>query len=333
MDTRVIDRTPPPHMQNGVVVGRFDPLHAGHGLVLDFARAYVPHLTVFVRASPRDTTPATLRCAWVAELWPDAAVYVLEEPAEAAAATIRARLPGPPAALFSSDPAQHALATALGAQHIIVDPAHAMVPVKSAAVRARPLDFWPLLPPPVQAHYALRVALVGAESTGKTTLAAQLADHFDTVWQGEYLRTWIDHKGLPVVPADVHHAARGQQAAEWALARRCNRILFCDTDLWQSVAYSAHYYGAAPGWIVEAAKAQKRDLYLLLEPDVPWVPDPQRDGPHLRALIQARLERLLAHVPAPVVRVHGSWETRFASAVSAITPLLTPTQLLPDDAC
>lgn len=314
----------PPEAGHGLVVGRFDPLHAGHAFVLDFARAYTRTLDVAVLEASEDSYPARLRAAWLREDVPDARVVVvarLEDPAEQAEA-LRSALGATPDVLVSSRPAQGRLADALGARHVVVDPAHALVPVQSAAVRADPLGHWAWLPPPVRARLARRVVVIGPESVGKTTLAARLAAHFETVWVGEYLRTWIDFKGLPVVQADVSAAAQGQQASEAALARRANRVLFCDTDLWLSALYSEHYYDEAPPWIVEAARAQRRDLYLLLDTDVPWVPDPQRDQPHARDAIRDRLVALLEREDLPFRVIRGDWEERFREAVAAVEALL-----------
>ena len=198
------------------------------------------------------------------------------------------------------------------------------MPVRSADVRADPFAHWAWLPPAVRAHYARRVAVVGPESTGKTTLAARLAAHFETAWVGEYLRTWVDFKGLPVVPADVHAAARGQMAAEAALARRAHRVLMCDTDLWMSVVYSEHYYGFAPGWIVEAARRQRRHLYLLLDTDVPWTPDPQRDQPHGRDRLRDRIRERLEREGQAYHVIRGDWDARFAQAVHLVEGLFGP---------
>ncbi len=320
-------RAAPPRYARGVVVGRFLPPHSGHALVLDFARAYTPGLAVCLRARPDDALDAATRAAWLRELAPEAALHVVEDAGDADTLAARIRAAGvAPDVLFSSTPAQQALADALGVPHVAVDPARRLVPVESAAVRANPLRHWLFLPPAARAHYALRVAIVGPESTGKTTLAARLAAHFQTVWVGEYLRTWIDHKGLPVVPADVHAAARGQQAAEAAMARQAHRLLFCDTDLWMSVVYSAHYYGLAPGWLVEAARQQRRHLYLLLDADVPWVPDPQRDQPHARPLLRDRIRETLSREGQPFHLIRGSWDERFSQAVAHVHALLNTAQ-------
>ena len=123
---------------------------------------------------------------------------------------------------------------------------------------------------------------MGPESTGKTTLARDLARHYGTVWLPEYLRIWLDAKGAVCEPEDLPKVVAGHQAAEAALARHANRVLFCDTDPLMTAVYSGFYYGHVPAWLDAAASARRADAYLLLDADVPWVPDPHRDMPHRR---------------------------------------------------
>ncbi len=306
---------PPPRA--GIVVGRFAPPRRRHAFAVDFARAYAQTCTVFVASAPTDAVPAALRAAWLRQSLPGVDVETIAAaPPRDQARRIAQQVPRCDA-LFSAHPGQRALADALGIPLIPIPP------VEDEKLRDEGEADWSGLLPPARAHYARRVALVGPESTGKTTLAARLAAHFGTVWVGEYLRTWLDAKGLPVVPADVPAAARGQMAAEAALAPYAHRVLFCDTDLWLSLLYSRHYYGTAPSWLESAARAQQRHLYLLLETDVPWRPDPQRDGPEVRALLREKLRALLDAEGIAYQTITGDWDARFHAAAGAVEALLS----------
>ena len=99
----------------------------------------------------------------------------------------------------------------------------------------------------------LRVVLTGSESTGKTTLAADLAAHYRTVWSPEFARAYADRKKGPLDRSDVEPIARGQIAGEDEAARRAGRLLILDTDLLSTVVYGRHYYGRFPEWIEKAA--------------------------------------------------------------------------------
>ena len=129
-------------------------------------------------------------------------------------------------------------------------------------------------------HQPLRVVVTGSESTGKTTLAAELAAHYGTVWSPEFAREYLDRKGSALDDSDVEPIARGQVAGEDEAALRAGRLLVLDTDLVSTVVYARYYYGRCPEWIAELARKRVAQRYLLLCPDVPWVPDgAQRDRP------------------------------------------------------
>lgn len=168
----------------------------------------------------------------------------------------------------------------------------------------------------------LRVVLTGSESTGKTTLAHRLAVHCGTVASREFVREYAIARGNQIGFEDHGPIARGQMAAEDEAVALANRVAFLDTDLVSTVVYCEHYYGRCPAWIAEAALARRGDLYLLMNIDVPWVPDPARDRgdrrPEMHALFRDRLERL----GLPYVEISGDWDARFAAAVRAVDELL-----------
>lgn len=168
-----------------------------------------------------------------------------------------------------------------------------------------------------------RVVLTGAESTGKTTLAARLAAHYDTVWLPEYVRRFVEEKGGAPVAADVAPLVRGHLAAEAALLPCARRLLVYDTDLLSTCLYSRYYFGACPAWVEQAAFARAADLYLLADDDIPWAPDPgQRDGPDVRAAVQHLFREALQTHGLPHVVLSGPLDTRLATAVSAVDALL-----------
>jgi len=168
-----------------------------------------------------------------------------------------------------------------------------------------------------------RVTLVGAESTGKTTLAAALAVHFKTVWTPEYLRTFVDEKGAVPVFSDTEALVQGHLAQEDTLEPLANRVLFLDTDLIATCVYSRYYFGVCPAWVERLSYERSADLYLLTDTDIPWAPDPgQRDGPAVRAELQARFQQELETRAVPYVLVSGSLDRRMEVAVRTVAALL-----------
>lgn len=122
--------------------------------------------------------------------------------------------------------------------------------------------------------------------------------------------------------SDIPLIARGQAAAEEALARRANRILFCDTDLLTTTIWSDVLFRDCPAWIHEAAARRRYDLYLLLNVDVPWVDDRQRYLPHARQEFFERCQRMLQDQHRPFVVIQGTWAERFERACEAVRLLL-----------
>jgi NadR type nicotinamide-nucleotide adenylyltransferase len=167
-----------------------------------------------------------------------------------------------------------------------------------------------------------RVVLTGSESTGKTTLAHRLAEHYDTVASREFVREYALARGNQLGFDDHGPIARGQMAAEDEAVARARRVAFIDTDLVSTVVYCDHYFGRCPAWIAAAAADRAADLYLLMNIDVPWVADPARDRgdrrPEMHALFRARLESMRL----PYVEISGPWDVRFATAVQAVDALL-----------
>jgi NadR type nicotinamide-nucleotide adenylyltransferase len=176
----------------------------------------------------------------------------------------------------------------------------------------------------------LTVVVTGSECTGKTTLAASLASRFLAPWSREFAREYVARKQAGLDVSDVEPIARGQLAAEQAAerdaARAGARLVVRDTDLVSTVVYSRHYYGSCPAWVAAAAAERAGDLYLLLTPDVPWVPDGlARDRPDetSRAEIHRLFREALAAAGARVVEVAGDWTTREEAAVAAVAALMT----------
>lgn len=170
----------------------------------------------------------------------------------------------------------------------------------------------------------VRVVVTGSESTGKTTLADELATHYGTVWSPEFAREYQGRKRQPLDASDVEPIARGQVAGEEEAALRASGLLILDTDLVSTVVYSRYYYGRCPEWIAEAARRRLAHLYLLLQPDVPWVPDGNlRDQPAARDELHGRFRRALEELEARYVEVGGSWPERRQRAIAAIDALLS----------
>ncbi len=319
----------------GMVLGKFMPPHTGHLYLAELAAGFVDELTVVVGTLSREPIPGELRFAWMRELLPDARVVHLrdenpQDPSEHPdfwdiwKASLARVLPGPLDYVFASEPYGPTLARVLGAEYIPVDPARIAVPVSGTSIRANPLAHWEHLPRCVRPYFVLRVCVFGPESTGKSTLARDLATRFGTVHVPEYARTWLEAKGLaaPSRPEDFLPIARGQLASERALSRSANRVLFADTDLLLTSLWSQALAGSVAPFIAETAGSRPFDLYLLTDVDVPWVADGVRYLPHERRSFFERCEEALSARRLRYVVIRGSWEERLRVAISAVEELL-----------
>ncbi len=165
-----------------------------------------------------------------------------------------------------------------------------------------------------------RVAVVGPESSGKTTLAEGLARHFGTVFVPEASRAFYDAKGIDYEIADILPIARAQRAGEEAGAARASRLLVLDTDILTITVWSHVLYGACPPEAEEMASAQRIDLTILLKADLPWTYDPQRCHPELsqREDFFRRLREGLVRLGRMFVVMGGEGPARLEAAVRAV---------------
>lgn len=168
-----------------------------------------------------------------------------------------------------------------------------------------------------------RIVLTGSESTGKTTLAGELAEHYGAELVPEFVREFAARKGASIAFDDHGAIARGQMALEDLRIARGRPMIVQDTDLLSTVVYCAHYFDRCPSWIEEAAAARRPDLYLLCDIDIPWIDDGIRDREHARDEIQGLFRAALDAAAVPTVVIHGTAAERFRHAVAAIDAMLS----------
>jgi NadR type nicotinamide-nucleotide adenylyltransferase len=171
----------------------------------------------------------------------------------------------------------------------------------------------------------MRISLMGAESTGTTTLTERLARLYDTVWVAEYAREYgapKDARGEPWTTEEFVHMARTQLAREDEAARRANRVLFCDTDVLANALWHEHYLGRRSPEVEALAWSRGYDLTFLTAADIPWEDDGTRNSDAQRQRMQRRFEEELARRPEPVIELRGTVEERMGTAVEAIERVL-----------
>ncbi|HVF66279.1 MAG TPA: AAA family ATPase [Pyrinomonadaceae bacterium] len=319
--------------RRGLVVGKFYPPHRGHKLLIDSARARVDELTVIVCRRDGEVPPGELRAAWLSEIHPDVRVLLVDDTYDVQDSRVWAensvRLLGhAPDLVFTSEDYGDEFARHLGCAHVQVDRERAAAPVSGTRVRRDPFACWEFLEPPVRAFYALRVCIVGAESTGKTTLAAALAAHYGTVWVPEYGREYSERKlaeggGYDFRTEEFAHIAARQCETEDEAARRANRILICDTDAFVTSVWHRRYMKErSPEVEAIVARHRRPDLYLLTDIATPFVQDGTRDGERVREWMHDVFIDKLRAQGRPFRRVHGTRGERLRQSVGYIEELL-----------
>lgn len=168
----------------------------------------------------------------------------------------------------------------------------------------------------------IKVAIVGPESTGKTTLAKALAAHYETVYVAEYMRHYYEQVVVrdPFRSdlSDIMPIAQGQIRAENEALAVANSLLFCDTNLLEIACYSDYYFGEIPAELEQGLTQMQYDLYLLTYIDVPWENDPLRDRPFDRQKLFSIFEERLKQQDAPHLLLKGDEQTRLETAILEI---------------
>jgi HTH-type transcriptional regulator, transcriptional repressor of NAD biosynthesis genes len=334
----------------GLVVGKFSPLHAGHQALIAFAEARCDRLILLSYSSPElPGCPAARREAWLAALCPQAVRLVLDDARVAALARERAVPPRPIPAndapdadqrafvgwvcralldmrvdrVFTSEAYGPGFAAALArdqgrpVEHVAFDPERRQVPISATRLRADPGLHRRFLPPPVRRALVRRVVLLGGESTGKSTLAAALADRFGTGWVPEYGRELWDLRGGALRFDDMVAIAREQVVREEAALGEANGWLFCDTSPLVTAFYSQAMFGrVAPELATLAGRAY--DTTILCAPDFPFVQDGTRRDDAFRRDQNAWYAQALADRQIPFTTVAGTVTDR----VEAVAKLL-----------
>ena len=172
-------------------------------------------------------------------------------------------------------------------------------------------------------HACLRIAIVGPESCGKSTLAADLQQALQAVgvpalMVGEYAREYYATREYMPTAADILAIARGQLAAEQAAAVRGAGVLLCDTTVLTCRIWAEVAFGVADEALLVLDRPQGYALTLLTCADIPWQPDPLRSHPQQRDWLLGLYRAALAGAGVQALEMRGSRQQRLAAAWAAL---------------
>ncbi len=319
-------------LKHGLVVGKFYPFHKGHAYLIETALQQCEDLTIVVVANQDQRPPGQLREQWLKQAYPQATVRLVDDiykddDSQAWADYTIELLGKAPDIVFTSEEYGDRWAELMGCQHVLVDLERRTVPISGTQVRQNPLGTWQFLDPGVRAYYAKRVAVVGADSTGTTTLTKALAKHYQTSWVPEYGRLYTEGKITSVAGSDwaiqeLVFIAQQQNQLEDQLAGSSNKILFCDTDSFTTALWHELLIGSWSAEIERLFIERRYDQYFLTNTDIPYAQDAIRVGAIARQAMHERFVALLEQYHKPYQLISGPPEARLAGAVTACNKLL-----------
>jgi HTH-type transcriptional repressor of NAD biosynthesis genes len=208
--------------------------------------------------------------------------------------------------------------------HVCVDLARDIVPISATAIRADVHAHRHWLSPAVYASFVRRVCILGGESSGKSTLATQLAAALDTIHVAEYGRSLWEQKAGALVFNDMLHIAERQIALEESAAGSARELLICDTSPLTTMLYSEHLFGRVDPALERLAASRRYDLTVLCAPDFPFVQDGTRQDDEFRRFQhQWYLDRLEARGDRWIL-VRGSIDDRVRMVSEHLHPAGAP---------
>ncbi|UKJ07595.1 AAA family ATPase [Solitalea lacus] len=163
-----------------------------------------------------------------------------------------------------------------------------------------------------------KFAIIGPESTGKSTMAQYLATYFNTVWVPEYAREYCEGLDRDCTMEDEINMFYGQLALEEKLIPQANNLLICDVTVLTVKIWCDEVFGFTPDFVVEEIKNRHYDHYLLMDIDNPWEEDPLRNFPEKREFFFEVYKKELEAIKATYTIIKGQGQQRFDNGVNAI---------------
>ena len=321
----------------GLFIGSFNPIHNGHIEVIKFALTQVDTLIVLFCYKPDEKISAILRGQWLRTICREIGEERIEikevcEPSlsysKKSSRTISKAWAdyilqqfGTFDVVFGSEKYVGYVAEYMNCKAQIFDNQRIKTPVSSTLIRNNPFQYWEHIPSVVRPFFVKKVCLFGSESTGKSTMAKMLAEHYKTDWVPEMARDYLGDRICTL--EDFPPIAYLQTAEVLRKTLTANKILICDSDLIITELYARIYFNDCPQQVIDLQQVIQYDLYLFFEIDVPWVADGVRDlgDPEVRTRMRDLFKNALIERHIPFVTISGNWAERKSKAVAAIDKL------------
>ncbi|TCN60104.1 cytidyltransferase [Flavobacterium circumlabens] len=285
----------------GLTLGKFAPFHKGHQFLIETAISEVDELIVLIYDDPVLNIPLATRAGWIREIYPEILVIegvnspndtgytaeIMKIQEDYVLSILGNRTISH---FYSSEPYGEHMSIALKALNRQVDVSRKTIPVSATKIRENPYQYKDFVHPKIYKDLITKAVLLGAPSTGKTTLTEQLAVHFNTQWMPEYGREyWEKHQiNKRLTLEDLLKIAEIHIGKEDALVLQSNRFLFSDTNAITTYLFSLDYHGSALPELENLAKAaeSRHDIIFLCDTDIPYDDTWDRSGEVKREVFQ-----------------------------------------------
>lgn len=322
-------------LRRGLVAGRFAPYHLGHHQLIELARAESEELIVIILPAPGVAKMrSSLRAGWIAQMHPGVRVLVPEDaPPDSAPVSERIgyltayveRLGLEITTVFGADEEQELLARQLDRpEHPVTYRALArdaqLVTETMEEIRTNVHEHRALLPGFVYAHFVEMVVFLGAESTGKSTLAEEMANQLDTIFVPEYGREVWEKKNRQLTLDDYVHIAAHHLELEDQMRQKANRFLFVDTNPLTTMLLCYAFEGDGLPELTELARRAERRYgqVVVCANDIPFQQDGWRENERWRTRVQGMVRFDLAVRNIAYIEVRGSVDARVSQVKAAL---------------
>lgn len=169
-----------------------------------------------------------------------------------------------------------------------------------------------------------KFVIIGPESTGKSTLCAQLAEHYQTKWVPEFAREYLEKNGTDYNFDSLFAIAKGQIDLENAgllqVEKNSSYKIFIDTDMYVMKVWCEYVFHKCHNWILNKIAERQYDGYLLCNVDLPWVKDDLREYPDMetRNKLYHFYKDLLVNQSVPWIDINGNYAERIEKALQFV---------------
>ena len=210
----------------------------------------------------------------------------------------------------------------LGIEHYLVDRDRVKYPISGTKIRTNPLKSWDFIPNEIRSFFVKKIAIMGPESVGKSTLTENLANYFQTNYVEEWGRTVYERNGNFVTIDDFIPISIGRQNIEEIQIKHSNRLLFCDTEdiitYTLSKMYHPNEFNKVTEYFTDIINKPKYDLYILLKTDCDAIQDGTRSFLNKRDEHYNNIKSELLGIGANFIEIGGTWDDRFNKSIETI---------------